>query len=167
MIFIVCGVSGTGKSTIGKLLADKLKLPFFDGDDFHPQSNVKKMKDGIALNDNDRQPWLELLATELALWGANRGAVLACSALKESYRKILSSKYKEEIYWVILHGSRELLIDRLDSRTGHFFNSALLNSQLATLELPDYGWKIDIQPSPDEIINTISERLHVNEKIDQ
>lgn len=167
MIFIVCGVSGTGKSTIGKLLADKLTLPFFDGDDFHPQSNVKKMKNGIALNDNDRQPWLELLATELALWGANRGAVLACSALKESYRKILSSKYKEEIYWVILNGSRELLIERLDSRTGHFFNSALLDSQLATLELPDYGWTIDIQPSPDEIINTISERLHVNENVNQ
>jgi carbohydrate kinase (thermoresistant glucokinase family) len=167
MIFIVCGVSGTGKSTIGKLLADKLKLPFFDGDDFHPHSNLEKMKEGIALNDNDRKPWLELLATELALWGANRGAVLACSALKESYRKILSSKYTEEIYWVILHGSRELLIERLNSRTGHFFNSALLDSQLATLELPDYGWTIDIQSSPDEIINTISKRLHVNKPVNQ
>jgi len=159
MILIVCGVSGTGKSTVGELLANKLKLPFFDGDDFHPESNVQKMKSGMALNDQDRQPWLESLATELALWDSNSGAVLACSALKESYREILASQCKN-ITWIILNGSRELLIERLDSRKGHFFNPTLLDSQLDTLELPDYGWVIDIQPAPDEIVNTISARLN-------
>ena len=162
MIIIVCGVSGTGKSTLGQLLADELNLPFFDGDDFHPESNVQKMKNGFPLNDEDRQPWLELLATELALWESNRGAILACSALKESYREILASKCKGQIKWVILNGSKALLTQRLDSRKGHFFNPALLDSQLATLELPKYGWVIDIEPSPKEIVNAISTRLHEN-----
>lgn len=159
MIFIVCGVSGTGKSTVGELLADKLKLSFFDGDDFHPKSNVQKMKNGMPLNDQDRQPWLELLAMELTSWEQDDGAVLACSALKESYREVLASKCNN-IAWIILNGSRELLIERLDSREGHFFTPRLLDSQLDALELPDYGWVIDVQLPPDEIINVILERLH-------
>jgi 6-phosphogluconate dehydrogenase/gluconokinase len=158
MIFIICGVSGTGKSTVGELLADKLKVPFFDGDDFHPESNVQKMKGGMPLNDQDRQPWLELLATKLASWELSGGAVLACSALKELYRDILSSKCKN-IRWIILNGSRELLTERLNSRQGHFFNPNLLDSQLATLELPNYGWIMDIKPAPDKIISVICERL--------
>lgn len=159
MIVIVCGVSGTGKSTIGKLLARAMELPFFDGDDFHPQSNVKKMKSGVALDDEDRQPWLESLAINLALWESQGGAVLACSALKASYRKTLASKCSENIVWITLHGSPELLNDRLKSRTGHFFNPRLLSSQLSALELPEEGWVIDVQPSPIEIVETILEKL--------
>lgn len=155
MIVIVCGVSGTGKTTIGKLLSEELKLPFFDGDDFHPDSNVKKMNSGVALDDNDRQSWLESLATKLALWESESGAVLACSALKESYRETLASKCNEHINWIILNGSRELLTDRLNSRQGHFFGSLLLESQLNTLELPGYGLLIDVQSPLNEIVKTI------------
>ena len=155
MIIIVSGVSGTGKSTIGKLLADKLKLPFYDGDDFHPETNVQKMKEGIALGDQDRAPWLELLSNEIAKWESKKGAVLACSALKESYRKTLSSQCKQVIYWVILNGTKLLLTERLAARKGHYFNPLLLASQLNTLELPDYGLVIDVQSTPDEIVNKI------------
>jgi 6-phosphogluconate dehydrogenase/gluconokinase len=160
MILIVCGVSGTGKSTIGQLLAEKKKLPFFDADDFHPESNVEKMQSGVALNDEDRQPWLELLSSELAQWESNGGAVLACSALKESYREILSVQCNNNIHWVTLHGSKALLSERLNSRKGHYFDPRLLDSQLDALELPDYGWLIDVQPTPAEIVQDVCQRLH-------
>jgi len=159
MILIVCGVSGTGKSTVGQKLAEALKLPFYDADDFHPQSNVQKMKSGVALNDNDRRPWLELLSSELASWQSNSGAVLACSALKESYRQILASQCQENIAWIMLHGSTDLLAKRLDSRKDHYFNPRLLDSQLEALELPDYGWLIDVQTSPDDIVIDLTKRL--------
>lgn len=163
MILIVCGVSGTGKSTIGSQLAKKLELPFYDGDDFHPESNVQKMQSGHPLNDQDRQPWLESLAEHIASWEINGGAVLGCSALKETYRSILASLANSKIIWIMLNGTRELLIERLDSRSGHFFDSSLLDSQLNTLELPYYGWLVDIKDTPDEIVDTISTRLHALE----
>ncbi|MDP5031260.1 MAG: gluconokinase [Paraglaciecola sp.] len=162
MIVIVCGVSGTGKSTVGKLLAEALQLPFLDADDFHPQSNVQKMQQGIALDDKDRQPWLETIAIELAAWESLSGGVLACSALKASYRETLRSKCKKEIRWIILHGSTELLTQRLSSRQGHFFDPRLLSSQLNTLEVSDDAWVIDVQSSPDEIVKTILQGLARN-----
>ena len=162
MIIIVGGVSGTGKSTIGKLLADKLQLPFFDGDDFHPQSNVEKMKSGNPLNDEDRKPWLELLAKELAFHESNQGAVLACSALKESYREILASQCKTDINWVLLNGSAEILTERLEARQGHFMGSKLLQSQLDTLELPNYGLIVDVQDSIENIVTDVSKKLVEN-----
>lgn len=160
MIAIVCGVSGTGKSTIAKLLADALTLPFYDGDDFHPDANVEKMKSGVPLNDDDRQPWLELLANEIASWENGGGAVLACSALKENYRQVLAAKCHGRIEWIMLHGTAELLNERLTSRKGHFFDLRLLASQLSALELPDYGWTIDIAPPPSQIIDNILMRLN-------
>lgn len=159
MLLIIAGVSGTGKSTIGKLLADKLHIPFFDGDDFHPEANVQKMASGNALTDDDRKPWLESLAKELSSWENQNGAVLACSSLKESYRKILASQCKTKIYWVMLSGSAELLTERLESRQGHFMGSKLLQSQLDTLELPDYGLIIDIKPSINEIVSEVAKRI--------
>ncbi len=155
MIIIVCGVSGTGKSTIGKLVADSLNLPFYDGDDFHPDCNVKKMTQGSALTDEDRAPWLTLLSNKLALWEKQKGAVLACSSLKEAYRKTLSAKCQCAINWVFLNGTKELLKNRLNSRKGHYFNPALLSSQLETLELPDYGLVLDITLTPQEIVSKI------------
>ena len=159
MIVVVCGVSGTGKSTIGTLLAEKLALPFYDADDFHPQSNVQKMTSGVPLNDEDRQPWLEALVTELASWESQGGAILACSALKEAYRTTLASKCANNIEWIILNGSKVLLSERLASRKGHFFEPRLLESQLSTLQLREDDWVVDIKPPPEEIVGAIVKRL--------
>lgn len=157
MIIIVCGVSGTGKSTIGKLLADTLHIPFYDADDFHSTKNIQKMRSGLALTDEDRAPWLESLSIKLSQWESQQGAVLACSSLKESYRKLLSSKCNLGIHWVMLNGSKELLTERLNSRKGHYFDSSLLSSQLNTLELPSYGLVVNVQLPPEKIINQVLE----------
>lgn len=160
MIIIVAGVSGTGKSTVGKRLAEQLSLPFYDGDDFHPQANIDKMSNGIALNDEDRAPWLESLAQLLQKAEKQAGAVLACSALKESYRVLLSAPLNEQPKWVFLTGSAELLTERLSSRNAHFFDPSLLTSQLNTLELPDYAINIDVA-KPIEVVvgNAVSQIL--------
>jgi len=159
VILVVCGVSGVGKTTIGRLLAEALELPFYDADDFHPESNVEKMSNGIPLDDGDRRPWLDTLASHLYAWEKEGGAVLACSALKERYRTILGSRCGERIRWIVLHANEKVLADRMASRTGHFFDRQLLGSQLDTLEIPDYGWLIDVQPSPQEIVNELLMRL--------
>ena len=159
MILVVCGVSGVGKTTIGILLSEALEIPFHDADDFHPASNVEKMSSGIPLDDGDRRPWLESLAGNLSVWEKEGGAVLACSALRERYRTILGSRCSERIRWIVLHASEAVLADRLASRKGHYFDRRLLGSQLDALEIPDYGWLIDVQPSPREIVNEILMRL--------
>ena len=156
---MVCGVSGVGKTTIGRLLAEALEVPFFDADEFHPATNVDKMSNGIPLEDSDRRPWLDTLASSLSAWEKDGGAVLACSALKEHYRTILASRCSERIRWIVLHASEAVLADRIASRKGHFFDRRLLGSQLDALEVPDYGWLIDVQPSPKEIVNEILMRL--------
>lgn len=140
-------------------MSEALKIPFYDADDFHPASSVGKMKSGVPLSDEDRRPWLEALAGNLHEWQEAGGAVLACSALKESYRSTLGSQCNGDLTWIILHGSRELLNDRLISREGHFLDEQLLNSQLETFEIPDYGWRFDAESSPQEIVNSILERL--------
>jgi len=99
-------------------------LSFFDGDDFHPTSNIEKMKSGRPLNDEDRQPWLETMASRLPHWEEQGGAVLACSALKEIYRATLGSEFSGQMNWVFLTGSEALLSDRIQARSGHFFDPA-------------------------------------------
>ena len=141
------------------MVSAELGVPFFDADDFHPAANVEKMANGIPLDDEDRRPWLEALAEKLADWEKEGGAVLACSALKESYRAMLESRCDESAHWVFLSGTEELLAERLASRKGHFFDRKLLGSQLETLEIPDDGWRMDIESSPREIVNIILERL--------
>ena len=103
------GVSGSGKTTVGKLLSKKLNLPFYDADDFHPAANIEKMAEGIPLNDNDRWPWLDKLGKLLKSWEANGGAILACSALKEKYRKRLTTVSKETLQFIYLSGSFNLI----------------------------------------------------------
>lgn len=159
MILVVCGVSGAGKTTVGTLLSDALSIPFFDADDFHPAKNIEKMCSGTPLEDEDRRPWLEMLAGKLAEWETQGGAVLACSALKESYRAILASQCGQSLNWIFLHGPEDLLADRLILRQGHFFDKRLLESQLISLEIPDYGWLIDVNSSPEETVKMILERL--------
>ena len=118
------------------------------------------MASGHPLDDADRAPWLETLADKIPAWEKERGAVLACSALKESYRVRLQSKCGERIRWIFLDVPDAVLADRLASRKGHFFDRNLLDSQLEALEIPDYGWCIDGESSPQEIVNTILKRLH-------
>lgn len=159
MIIIIFGVSGCGKTTIGKLLAEELNIPFYDADDFHPEANIKKMSNGHPLNDEDREPWLLTLANQVNIWSADKGAILACSALKEKYRKLLSSVYKEDIIWVHLSGSKEIIKARMDARAGHFMPSKLLESQFKALEIPTYGIHVDISEDTTTIVNTIVSKL--------
>jgi gluconokinase len=128
---VVMGVAGSGKSTIGRRLADGLGVDFIDGDDLHPEHNVGKMAAGQPLTDDERWPWLDLLADELS---AREGVVIACSALKRSYRDRLRSAGDVRI--VFLDVEREEAERRLSSRSGHFMKSTMLESQFATLEPP-------------------------------
>lgn len=152
------GVSGSGKTTIGKLLAESLDIPFYDADDFHPEANVKKMSSGIALNDEDRLPWLLELSKQMALWNTKNGGVLACSALKESYRRILKST-DTKINWVYLEGSFDLIKTRLEKREHHYMDSSLLKSQFETLEKPKEAITVSIEQTPIEIVETILQEV--------
>ena len=155
-VYIVGGVSGSGKTTIGRLVAERLNLPFFDGDDFHPDANVAKMHGGHALNDDDRKPWLDILAEKIAYWQNNKGAVLACSALKEKYRQALMARANERPVWIFIEGTQKLISDRLSHRKDHFFNPLLLQSQFDIYEEPDYGIKVDASLTPVEIVDNIT-----------
>jgi 6-phosphogluconate dehydrogenase len=156
-LFVIMGVSGCGKTTVGKLLATKMELPFLDADAFHPQENIQKMAQGIALTDVDRQPWLEQLNTTLKTH-ATTGVVLACSALKESYRDLLS-KGITNLQWIYLKGDFKLIQQRMQQRQQHFMDVNLLQSQFDTLEAPNYGWHLSITNSPEEIVNQIQKSM--------
>lgn len=140
------GVSGSGKTTIGRALADELGWTFLDADDFHPQANVAKMAAGVALTDEDRWPWLDRLADELrALDEHGRHVVLACSALKQAYRDRLGRA--GELRWVYLKGDPQTIEPRLATRTGHYMPLSLLASQFAALEEPGEAIVVDIRKS--------------------
>ncbi|SKB75955.1 gluconokinase [Maribacter arcticus] len=157
-ILFVMGVSGSGKSTIGQLLADKLNIPFFDGDSFHPEANVKKMSEGKPLNDDDRQGWLERL-NEVALNNISTGAVIVCSALKEKYRTILGHNLEGQYKIIYLNGSFELINKRLNERKNHYMPKGLLQSQFDTLEVPTEALTISIDQTPSEIVTEITKKL--------
>ncbi len=157
-IYFIMGVSGSGKTTIGILLAKALHIPFYDGDDFHSKENVAKMASGHPLTDADRQGWLNRL-NELAKANIQKGAVIVCSALKESYREVLTTSIESQVTWLFLKGSFKLINDRLHQRKGHFMPSGLLQSQFNTLELPDVALTFDIAPKPDIIVKEILSRI--------
>lgn len=161
-VIVVFGVSGSGKTTVAKLLSEKLSVPYYDADDFHPQANIDKMSNGHALNDDDRRPWLQALSDRIGYWQYNGGAILACSALKEQYRELLAVQAKH-IYWVLLWGTFELIRSRMEARKAHFMAPSLLQSQFDTLEVPDYGLTIDVGPDPETIVNTILTKLNTYE----
>ncbi len=158
---VVLGVSGSGKTTIGKLLAQKLNLSFFDADDFHPPSNISKMAQGVPLNDQDRQPWLLLLSQKLAGWHREGGAVLACSALKEEYRKLLGKN--SPVQWIYLEIDEAHVAERFRKRTDHFMPASLVRSQFDALEPPEYGIRVDASQPPDLIIRDILNNLRSSE----
>lgn len=154
------GVSGSGKSTVGALLAARLGLPFVEADDYHPPANVAKMAAGVPLDDADRRPWLISLSEVLAkAERAGTGAVLACSALKASYRALLFGALAARPHTVYLHGERDVLLRRLGARRGHFFPPALLDSQLATLEVPTGALRIDVAATLPEVVEAAADRL--------
>ncbi len=155
MIYLVMGVSGCGKSTIGSLLAEKLDAIFLDGDDFHPPANVAKMASGTPLNDADRIPWLQEIRRSMDEQVANsQQTVYACSALKQKYRDILSGP-EEDVTFVYLKGTVEEIQERLQARSGHFMPATLLQSQFDALEEPDEAISVSIQGTPEEIVQAI------------
>ncbi len=153
--FIVIGVSGSGKTAVGKTLAKTLGWDFFDADDFHPSANVTKMANGIPLDDSDRAPWLgslhELILSSLT---ANRPAVLACSALKERYRQQLVGG-NDGVQIIYLKGSYELIWSRMSERKEHYMKPHMLKSQFDALEEPVNALTIDISLAVDEIVQEI------------
>jgi len=161
-LFIVMGVSGSGKTTIGARLARALGSEFVEGDDLHPPENVKRMTAGIPLTDDDRRGWLLAIAARLReAKRARIGLVVSCSALKRSYRDLLRSVGETEVRFVYLAGSRALLAERLAQRRGHFMPPSLLESQLSILEepSPDEGaWVCDIRQAPDAIVADLVKR---------
>ena len=153
------GVSGSGKSTVGKRLAEKLNCPFYDGDDFHPEANIAKMKKGQALTDEDRQEWLTKLNKQAVEQQQKNDVVISSSALKESYRKILRSKIEADCLWIYLKGNFETIHNRMKKRKRHYMPETLLKSQFDILEEPDYGIHLDIEDSPEELINKLLKEL--------
>ena len=155
MIYLLMGVMGSGKSTVGQALARRLDCPFHDGDDYHPESNRQKMARGIPLTDEDRKPWIfalrSVLDSELARGG---DFVLACSALRERYRNILITD-PARFRLVYLKGDRELIALRLRSRKGSFAHPSLLDSQFETLEEPSDALVVDVTPPPAAIVEAI------------
>jgi len=157
LILILMGVVGSGKTTVGIQLAKKLGWQLADGDDFHPQVNVEKISHGIALTDSDRAPWLAALRAAIDKWNSERrNVVLACSALKRSYRTQLQAAGVQFIY---LKGDYDLIAARLHFRHGHFATESILKSQLADLEEPDDAITIDVGKSPGEIVAEIVAKL--------
>lgn len=135
---VVMGVSGSGKSSIGQGIADRMGWAYVEGDSLHPEANVEKMSHGIPLSDEDRWPWLDLVGAELAhIHGKGQGIVATCSALKRIYRDRLRKAVGGDLYFVYLNGSPDLLASRMRERRGHFMPASLLESQLATLESPE------------------------------
>ena len=162
-LIVLMGVAGCGKSTVGAALAGRLGKPFLDADDFHPAANVAKMSRGVPLTDGDRWPWLDRLAQALRDEAERTGmAVAGCSALRRAYRQRLIATAGEPILFVFLQGSRDIVNERMATRSGHFMPTALLDSQFATLEPPgadENALVFDISASVSALAETIHHQL--------
>lgn len=161
MIVLVMGPAGSGKTTVGRLLAKQLSWEFADGDDFHSPANKEKMSRGIGLTDEDRVPWLQSIREAMDRWlEERRSVVLACSALKRSYRERLGVPSDgKDIKLVYLKGSYNVLLERLRARKGHYATERLLSSQLADLEEPSDSITIEVSRSPEQIVAEIRKQL--------
>ena len=160
MFIIFMGVSGCGKTTIGKQTARALNLPYYEGDDFHPESNIEKMSHGIPLTDGDRDAWLEKLAQLIqSKLDRSESGVLSCSALKEQYRERLNID-PQKVFFIYLKGSYDLILKRLSARLGHYMPPELLRSQFDTLEEPEDIFTIDINQSPEAILEQVLQYIY-------
>jgi gluconokinase len=163
MVVIVFGVSGAGKTTVGKLLAQQLGWQFYEGDDFHPAANIEKMHHGVPLTDEDRWPWLESLRELIQrCLSSKQNAVLACSALKKSYRHLL--RVDVEVRFVFLRGDYAVIADQLRGRRGHFMDPRLLKSQFADLEEPEsaeHAIVVELGRKPTELVEEIRAKLRL------
>lgn len=156
-VIYIMGVAGSGKTTIGKLLSGKTGLPFLDADDYHPLENKEKMKAGNPLNDEDRQEWLRKINSLAIIHSKLKGAIIACSALKEKYRAILADGVNNTV-WVFLQGHYDIIHERMRRRE-HFMPVQLLQSQFADLEVPASALTMDIKNDPGEIVEMIVDHL--------
>lgn len=160
MIIVLIGPMGCGKTTVGRMLAKKLGCHFDDGDDFHPPENISKMRSGTPLTDEDRASWLEVLAARIEKKRKqNDTLVLACSALKRKYRDFLGIN-QNDVISVYLKGSLQTLKERVSSRKHQFMNNDLLLSQLETMEEPSDGLTVDIQNSPEKLVEIIFSNIY-------
>ncbi len=158
-VIIVMGVTGSGKTTVGNLLATRIGLPFYDADDFHSDANQQKLADDIPLNDADREPWLAYLVSQIKTWSENGGAVLACSALKHGYRSRFR-KAADNVHFVFLHGDPAIIAERLRGRAArgeHVISDfeAILLGQYRDLEVPSDAFRVDINQTPENILDAI------------
>ena len=159
MVIVLIGPMGCGKTTIGKILGKKLGWQFYDADDFHPEANKRKMGQGIPLDDSDRKPWLDILSGVIQKHLSQESSmILACSALKKKYRRALGID-QEQVFSVFLSGSFALLQERIADRSHEYLAKGLLQSQLATLEIPETGLTVDISGTPEQISQTIIDKL--------
>jgi gluconokinase len=159
MFYVIMGVSGTGKSTIGKLLSDRTGWDFYDADDFHSPANLNKLNRGIALTDSDRLPWLKELQQLISrALDSKKQGILACSALKAQYRQILQGGSSEVIF-IYLRGDYNCIQNRVQQRTGHFMNPSLLRSQFDTLEEPQDALTIDVALNPGAMVEEILKKI--------
>jgi gluconokinase len=162
MVILLMGTTGAGKTTAGQRLAARLHWTFLDADDFHPPANIEKMQHGIPLTDADRWPWLEKIHTELLrLSQSGKNVVLACSALKQSYRDRLSAALDMRI--VYLRGTYEVMRHHIESRHGHFAGEAILAGQFADLEEPQNALVLDVSHAPEQLVTEIIGNLHLPE----
>lgn len=162
MVILLMGTTGAGKTTVGKILAVRLCWTFLDADDFHPPANIEKMHHGIPLSDADRLPWLEKIHAELLRrTQSGENIVLACSALKQSYRDLLSSEVDVRI--VYLRGTYDVMRQRIESRHGHFAGEGILAGQFADLEEPRDALVLDVSRSPQQLAAEVIASLHLSE----
>ncbi len=160
-VIVLMGVSGSGKTTVGRLLSARLGWPFYDGDDFQPKENLAKMAQGLPLNDRDRRPWLLAMHNLLVGLSAGRGrAVVACSALKQDYRDLLMNGL-DDVRMVFLKGEYAILEQRLKHRQGHFFTVGMLSSQFEILEEPESALVVRVDNPPEAIVEHICKGLEL------
>ena len=162
MRVVVMGVSGCGKSSLGAALAERLRIPFFEGDALHPHANVSLMRSGTPLTDADRWPWLDRVAAKLADAGS---AVVSCSALRHAYRRHIQQHAGGPVHFVHMSSDRELIAQRMALRAGHYMPLSLLDSQFATLEMPgpDEALTLDIALPLDTLLETAFDYLKGNQ----